>query len=379
MIAPKKDELEVTIMGNGYGECIVIHYGNNDWIVIDSFQSVKSKKSVASEYLDRIGVDIPKNLKYIVVSHTDTDHIKGISTLYSDAKNAIFVMSDALNFKPFVLMAIGSAPDKRGTRTEAEEFTKIYSEIELRRKRPKDEVCWSASASQRIFCDSYKTGEKSVCREMWSLSPSNTAKSNARTTIVSIFDQLTGKQSGQQCSIGKIPMLKNNHTSVVLWLTIGGRNLLFGADLEELNDPTDGWKNIINLTGKPSGKSEFFKIPHHGSSNAHNDDVWKYMIENDNTSGLTAYSRNKSPLPQPNQLRKISHLSSNSYLVGSAKIARAHYDSNTDKLLRKVGKPVARISGSYGRITFRSLINDPIGNWSVDSEGKVSNIKDIMT
>jgi len=35
MQKPEKDEIEVSIFGPGYGECIVIHIGNNEWVVID--------------------------------------------------------------------------------------------------------------------------------------------------------------------------------------------------------------------------------------------------------------------------------------------------------------------------------------------------------
>ena len=35
-MTPKPNEIEVTVFGPGYGECIVIHIGSGKWAIIDS-------------------------------------------------------------------------------------------------------------------------------------------------------------------------------------------------------------------------------------------------------------------------------------------------------------------------------------------------------
>ena len=49
--APKEEEIEVSIIGPGYGECILLHVGHNDWVVVDSCINPKTKKPAALEYL----------------------------------------------------------------------------------------------------------------------------------------------------------------------------------------------------------------------------------------------------------------------------------------------------------------------------------------
>ena len=33
---PRRDEVEVTLFGPGYGESVVVHAGVDDWLVVDS-------------------------------------------------------------------------------------------------------------------------------------------------------------------------------------------------------------------------------------------------------------------------------------------------------------------------------------------------------
>lgn len=371
MSSPQNNEIEITIMGNGYGECIVIHYGNGDWIVIDSFIST-NKKPIAIEYLDGIGIDVSSRIKYIVVTHADTDHIKGISTLYKESKNAILILSNALGIDEFIYLANGSiSQDTTSTISSKEEFSELFSELKVRIPNTQFEPCSWASSSKVIFNENVNFSNMNINRQLWALSPSNQAITKGKTHISQIYNELIGTNKNNPLPVGRIPKLHNNHTSVVLSLVVGNRNLLFGADLEELGDPLDGWENVIKLTGRPTSKSEFFKIPHHGSSNAHNDNVWSTMVEKQNTSCLTTYSKSKTPLPKLNQIQKIAKLSNRPYLVGRSELVRKRYDTDTNTLLRKIGKTVNTVKGSYGRITFRSAIDDPNRIWDIDCDGQV--------
>lgn len=50
---PAHDELEVSVFGPGYGEAIVIHLGENEWILIDSCIEPESKEPAAIHYLTK--------------------------------------------------------------------------------------------------------------------------------------------------------------------------------------------------------------------------------------------------------------------------------------------------------------------------------------
>ena len=42
-LPPAADELEVTVLGPGYGEAIVIHYGKGQWVIVDSCKFEKGE------------------------------------------------------------------------------------------------------------------------------------------------------------------------------------------------------------------------------------------------------------------------------------------------------------------------------------------------
>ena len=44
---PSPDELEISLFGPGRGECVVVHLGNNDWLVVDSCLDNTSSQPVA--------------------------------------------------------------------------------------------------------------------------------------------------------------------------------------------------------------------------------------------------------------------------------------------------------------------------------------------
>ena len=107
------------------------------------------------------------------------------------------------------------------------------------------------------------------------------------------------------------------------------------------------------------------------------DHLWEHMIEDRNIAFVTPYSKIKQPLPSKKQLKIIATLSNNAFLVGSYKATKAVYDQHTDNLLRKIGRDgdVIRVTGSYGRITARSPINNPNGIWGIELDGEVHQIK----
>jgi glyoxylase-like metal-dependent hydrolase (beta-lactamase superfamily II) len=63
---PCTDTVEVTVLGGGLGESVVVHVGDNNWLIIDSFR--RNGQPAALEYLDQIGVS-PASVKAVLASH----------------------------------------------------------------------------------------------------------------------------------------------------------------------------------------------------------------------------------------------------------------------------------------------------------------------
>jgi hypothetical protein len=372
MAAPLHDEIEVTIMGNGFGECLVIHLGNSDWMIIDSFRG-KNNRPVAIEYLEELGVDL-SFVKYVVATHADTDHIDGLADSYASCPNATLVFSDALNFPGFLRLVKGSLGGHFGTIREKEEFDKLFEECAKRASRKTGpEPFWGANVAQALSLAPFNNGTTSIHRSVTCLSPSNEAKTHARESIMRTYESFTEKNP-----VGRLHKFKNNFTSIVLAIHIGDRKLLLGSDLEHVSSVFDGWNHILSLTGLSLGNAEFFKIPHHGSVTGHSHDVWKNLVAIGNVAAITSFSRHSSPIPKIDDLIRINNFSKQCYLIGSNSLVRAKFDSTSDTLLKKLRRNVLQSRGEFGRLSARSRILDRPNTWQFSSVGMVLTVDGLL-
>src|SRR4051812_1212421 len=100
-VPPEPDELEVSLFGPGVGECVVVHIGAGEWLVVDSCIDPSTRKPVALDYLTAMNVDVSRMVKLVVVTHWHDDHMRGVSALFSRAESAKFVCSSVLQVEEF--------------------------------------------------------------------------------------------------------------------------------------------------------------------------------------------------------------------------------------------------------------------------------------
>ncbi|MGB8860356.1 MAG: MBL fold metallo-hydrolase, partial [Ilumatobacteraceae bacterium] len=86
--APGPDTIEITVLGRGYGESVVVHLGDDNWSIIDSFQGVGSEEPAPLRYLRSIGVDVAEQVSSVVLSHVHADHYFGIDRVVKACKRA---------------------------------------------------------------------------------------------------------------------------------------------------------------------------------------------------------------------------------------------------------------------------------------------------
>ena len=98
---PNNCEVEVTVFGPRYGECILIHVGSNQWIVMDSCIG-QDKKPVALTYLNDIGCSPGKCVRSVIATHWHDDHVQRIAKVLESAESATFVISTALRGREFL-------------------------------------------------------------------------------------------------------------------------------------------------------------------------------------------------------------------------------------------------------------------------------------
>src|SRR5260221_10149936 len=98
---PHQNELEVSLFGPGFGECLVVHLGAGEWMVVDSCPNADKSRSIALDYLGQMGVDVAARVKLVVATHWHDDHIQGLGGVLVDAVSARFACSAALRTEEF--------------------------------------------------------------------------------------------------------------------------------------------------------------------------------------------------------------------------------------------------------------------------------------
>ncbi len=361
------DNCELTIFGKGFGESILLHFGNNDWIVIDSCLD-SNKIPIPLIYLQNIGIS-PKQIKYIVATHWDTDHIRGLSKIYKEATEAYFVCSRAMKEKEFLKFVYGYG-DTGKRKSSTSELVEILDQYDMRKKSD------SSHKDLRLVGEFTTIEEneivlnnKTIKRKITALSPSSAAQ------IKSLHD-ISKLIANNKMPLRNVRQLRPNHTSIVLLVEIGELRLLLGSDLEELGENDDGWKAIVCDNRMQNKESEIFKVPHHGSENGHNESVWTEYVADKNISLLTTFCHGKTKLPLETDIDRIKKYSSNIYVAGSTNVTKKKFDRDTTHMLRKLDKRKETFSlkRELGQITIKKPIIDGV-DWKVEYEGAVLEFK----
>jgi glyoxylase-like metal-dependent hydrolase (beta-lactamase superfamily II) len=102
--APAPDELEISILGPGFGETVLLHLDSDRWINVDSCIDAPSDQPAALGYLDAIGVS-RSSVELVIATHWHADHIRGLATIVAECAQAQLCCSNALNNREFLAIA----------------------------------------------------------------------------------------------------------------------------------------------------------------------------------------------------------------------------------------------------------------------------------
>lgn len=300
-IGPKEDEIEVSIIGPGFGESILIHYGGNKWIIVDSCWDAENNCAGPLAYLQSIGVS-PDNVFLIVATHWHDDHVRGIADIYSRCANAALCLSSVMSRDELRRAVLDIA------RSTSEQNIKLSSGVNqlsnvLRLADKSNRELKYALADRLIFrCDQLPHGERV---QVTSLSPND---NSINKFLGSIHSLISDNSDGR-----RVVTIKPNDAAVALWISIGEISILLGSDLEETHG---GWSAIVSSNTRPDGRSSIFKIPHHGSQNGHHSPVWEHLLINNPICLLTPFNRAQS-LPSNRDVERISSQSNLCYITKS--------------------------------------------------------------
>jgi len=360
-LAPENNEIEVSIFGAGFGESILIHLGNNNWLLIDSAWSKDDKKSAAIVYLESIGVSAASVIRLIIVSHWHDDHIKGMGDVIELCSNAEVVVSAALTRHEFnAFVAIQNQDSTSPLSSGVREINKIQ---EILASRTATQTVYKKAIANRILytLSSTQSGH-GLPVTVTSLSPSDR---QIDLFYQEITRQMPEFKSPKRRAVSQSP----NHTAVVLWVKIGDQSILLGSDLEEAGTENLGWSAVVaSHTSQSTDRASIFKVPHHGSANADNTDVWSKMLQPSNKGlfvALTPYNKGAYKLPRSTDLQRITAKSDKSYIT-----TPGFYSSQktlapaVKKTLREMGREIKDLNTKVGQIRLRSIAGSD--SWAVE-------------
>lgn len=355
---PSNTTGEITIIGTGggYGESCVIHLGNQKWVVIDSCRNPLTKRSLALEYFERIGVNVELDVSLILCTHWHDDHIRGISELFEKCLNASFSFAKTIDKNKFfrLLSFDNYKVEKGSTISSTIEFNKCLNIIT--RSRP-DSRIKLAGPDRLLFAVQVGPYRNSII----SLSPSDEAVLNFDAEISSLITQYGPSNR-------KIIPNEPNLTSVAVIVQLGHYRALLGADLEvHPSDKNIGWEDVVSKSQVLDKYCTYFKIPHHGSINAFHQGLWDNFLDSP-ISTITPWSIG-SKLPQQNMLTKYKGLSKELYITATKNPPKPNpkkRDKYINKLIEDLKLNIKEVPFSQGIIRSRISMTENDSQWEVD-------------
>jgi hypothetical protein len=346
---PGSNELEVSIIGPGRGECVLIHLGNNEWCIVDSCIARGSNEPVALEYLRSLKNNAVDGIRLIIATHWHDDHIRGLSTLLRQAPNALFACSGALDkdiFRELVALSDYAVPERSGVA----EFASIYELLIARQQMgtPRHLVSpMYASSNRRLL--SLTGNARPFSAHVTSLSPSD---GTITAYYWKISEMIPKVGDVQRRLVSQDP----NHSSVVIWVEAGERHALLGADLEHTEHAGEGWRAVL-ASNQQTAAASIFKIPHHGSANGDCPEVWTQLLSPNPIAVVTPFIA-RVRLPKPSDIERLCSRTENAYCTVEGTGKPPSRDAAVDREMRRFAKERRVLQGQPGHVRIRWSTTD---------------------
>lgn len=356
---PQADEIEVSLFGPGYGECVLLHLGFSDWIIVDSCLN-KDKRPPVLEYLRALGQDPAQVVKLVVATHWHDDHIGGLGVLFKECRSARFACSGALSAQEFLTLVKAASINSMMKTSGVKEFNDVVETLEKRTKSRSGLGSPTFASANKILWMRHKINDQSFSAEIRSLSPSDASVTRTQFEIASLLPKVHEPKR-------RVSPRSPNYSAVALWVTAGDSRILLGSDLEETGDPETGWNAILDPAVRPQGKSSVFKVAHHGSDTAHHPSIWADLLEPKPYAILTPFIRGRIVLPTPQDSSRICGYTPKAFTTTDLKVKQVKGRPNTvEKTIRETVRSIRELPSASGIIRLRkNALDTDVNNWSV--------------
>lgn len=353
---PDIEDIEVSMFGAGFGECLCVHLPGGMWILVDSCRGL-SGQPASLEYLEELGIDVETSVSLVVASHWHIDHVQGFTELVEVCRSAEPVMSGALH--SMELLTYAGASQYLGTSVPhaIEELTrtlKLISEQETRFITP-------AQARMRLL--EYRFG--SVYSSVTALSPSP-------ASVAAAISDLAWARLEPGVVI-RTPRPDHNSAAVVLGVRAGDTAVLLASDLENHPDRSRGWRAVVDINGL-SSRMNAVKVAHHGSENADSGVVWDELLVANPIGMLTHFHRGSVHLPEGSQLAKIASRCGALYSTSGPSWTPAVMPAGEAARRLAKGRSIGWRSPGLGHVRLRARPCGPEQGWRVSLCGPAAGV-----
>ena len=337
---PRDDELELSLFGPGFGECVLLHLGRGSWMIVDSCRDARTGRQPALERLRAMDLD-PSCVDLVVGTHWHLDHVRGLAEVVAACTEARVVLSAAM---------------------ATEELLGV---VGLMTQQP--------PSSRNVYRELRQVVDVLLARAegLYGVPPVATAKAGSlllpldRPTVLALSPSdvevgLSLRSFATQLlpDVEAVPAPTPNHAAVALWVQTGQLGVLLGSDLEMSSAQDRGWNSALRALGQPTVPGLCFKVPHHGSTNAHCERVWTAVLCPRPVAVLTPFKRGNVLLPTSEDLKRLRSSAGQVYITASPR-SQGPYRPN-DRLtsvMRRYVRNLREAEGVTGRVTLRAPLS----------------------
>ncbi len=344
MSKPLATEIEVSLFGGQkQGESQVIHLGQNNWMIVDSFLGIKSRTPIALDYLASIEVPFD-NVKVVVLTHYHRDHSKGIVEIATSCPNAEVWIPSVFDGASFLVLL------KKLVRIKNTRFNPLLDLNELLAKDDNGEIELKR-CKQDLVLYSSTIGSNSI--EVIGLSPNDKTIRHFEKEIKKVIDEGT--------EIAEMVDTKDpNYQSIALLLKTQGFNILLTGDLED-HDTDIGLQSILKSKLLGDEKSKVFKVPHHGSENGYSKKVWDHFVEKDDSFLImTPIKTGSTVLPKAPMIQRLKSDYKLSYITADPYDDKGglKHKENTRRIIKGLNLNIKKNQDFFGQIRIRKDVTN---------------------